>query len=117
MFKAASDGTLDFVGDTSEYARRAGLTKRIFLENGFHIVYAKDGDEDVSDGFFFTVGYGDMSGAQLMKELMLMGICSISLSLTGSAQNGVRICVSQLNEPRQFALLEERLKHFNKSPK
>lgn len=117
MFKAASDGTLDFVADTSEYARRAGITKQLFLENGFHIVYDKDGDEDVSDGFFFTVGYGQMSGAHLMEELMLMGICSISLSLTGSAQNGVRICVSQLNEPRQFDLLAQRLKYFKQSPK
>lgn len=113
MFKAACDGELDFVGATSEYGRRASLTKKMFLDNGFHIVYSKDGDEDVSDGFFYTVGYGDMTGAELMRELMLAGICSISLSLTGSAQNGVRICVSQLNRPEQFDMLEERLRLFN----
>ena len=112
MFKAACDGDLDFVGATSEYARRAALTKKMFLDNGFHIVYSKDGDEDVSDGFFYTVGYKDMAGAELMRDLMLMGICSISLSLTGSAQNGVRICVSQLNRPEQLELLSERLKLF-----
>ena len=112
MFKAACDGDLDFVGATSEYARRAALTKKMFLDNGFHIVYSKDGDEDVSDGFFYTVGYKDMTGAELMRDLMLMGICSISLSLTGSAQNGVRICVSQLNRPEQLELLSERLKLF-----
>lgn len=117
MFKAACDGELDFVAATSEYARRAALTKRMFLENGFHIVYALDGDEPVSDGFFYTVGYRrpdgtEMTGAELMRDLMLMGICSISLSLTGSAQNGVRICVSQLNRSEQFSLLEERLKLF-----
>ena len=112
MFKAACDGTLDFVTDVSEYARRAKLVKQIFIDHGFHIVYAKDGDEEVSDGFFFTVGYGDMSSAELVKELMLAGICTISLSLTGSAQKGVRICVSQLNHPEQFAMLEERLDNF-----
>ena len=112
MLKAASDGTLDFVKDTSEYASRAKAAKKHFIDNGFHIVYAKDWDEDVSDGFFFTVGYKDMSSARLMQELMLMGICSISLSLTGSAQNGVRICVSQLNKEEQFRLLEERLRIF-----
>ena len=117
MFKAACDGELDFVGSTSEYARRASLTKKMFLDNGFHIVYALDGDEPVSDGFFYTVGYRlqdgtEMTGAELMHDLMLFGICSISLSLTGSAQNGVRICVSQLNRPEQFTLLEERLKLF-----
>lgn len=112
MFKAACDGELDFVAATSEYARRATLTKKMFLDNGFHIVYSKDGDEDVSDGFFYTVGYKDMSSATLMQELMLMGICSISLSLTGSMQDGVRICVSQLNRPEQFELLEQRLRLF-----
>lgn len=112
MFKAASDGSLDFVAETSEYARRAALSKKIFLDNGFHIVYALDGDEPVSDGFFYTVGYGDMTAAELMKELMRFGICSIALSLTGSSQNGVRICVSQLNRSEQFDLLKERLELF-----
>ena len=117
MFKAAADGELDFVADTSEYARRASLTKKMFQDNGFHIVYALDGEEPVSDGFFYTVGYvlpdgKEMTGAELMRDLMLLGICSISLSLTGSAQNGVRICVSQLNRPEQFDLLEERLRLF-----
>lgn len=117
MFKAAADGTLDFVADTSEYARRASMTKKIFIDNGFHIVYDMDGEEPVSDGFFYTVGYRtadgtEMTGSELMRNLMLCGICSISLSLTGSAQNGVRICVSQLNRQEQFDLLEERLKIF-----
>lgn len=121
MFKAASDGELDFVADVSEYGRRAAVTKKLFLDNGFHIVYSKDGEEDVSDGFFYTVGYTvkssdgsqeEMTGAVLMQELMLCGICSIALSLTGSAQNGVRICVSQLNRPEQFEMLSERLRIF-----
>ena len=112
MFKAASDGELDFVADTSEYARRAALTKKIFMDNGFHIVYSKDGDEDVSDGFFYTVGYKDLGAADLVRELMLYGICSIALSLTGSSQQGVRICVSQLNSDRQFDLLSQRLSLF-----
>ena len=117
MMKAASDGRLDFVGDVAEYGRRAALTKKMFLENGFHIVYSKDGDDDVSDGFFYTVGYGELTSAELMRDLMLCGICSISLSLTGSRQNGVRICVSQLNRPEQFDLLSERLRLFAESHK
>lgn len=121
MFKSAADGSLDFVAETAEYGRRASLTKKMFLDNGFHIVYSRDGAVDVSDGFFYTVGYvekssdGDpkeMTGARLMQELMLCGICSIALSLTGSAQNGVRICVSQLNRPEQFDMLSERLRMF-----
>ncbi len=115
MLKAACDGTLDFVKDTSEYGRRAAIVKRLFIENGFHLVYAKDGDEDVGGGFFFTVGYRGLTSAELMRDLMLCGICSISLMLTGSCQNGVRICVSQLNHPEQFDLLAERLKLFKQT--
>ncbi len=112
MLKAASDGELDFVKDTSEYGRRAAIVKRLFLENGFHVVYSRDGDEEVGGGFFFTVGFRDLTSAELMRDMMLCGMCSISLTLTGSRQNGVRICVSQLNRPEQFDLLEERLKLF-----
>ncbi|MDR2890194.1 MAG: pyridoxal phosphate-dependent aminotransferase [Alistipes sp.] len=112
MFKAAADGELDFVGHTSEYARRAGLIKELFVKNGFHIVYDKDLDEDVSHGFFFTAGYGAMKGTELVAELMRYGICAISLSTTGSRQNGARICVSMMNRPEQYELLGERLASF-----
>ena len=112
MLRAASDGELDFVTAAAEYARRAGVSKRMFLDNGFHIVYSMDGDVPVSDGFFYTVGYKDMQSGELMGELMRYGICSISLSMTGSRQNGVRICVSQLNSPEQFEWLDERLRLF-----
>ena len=112
MFRAAADGELDFVGEASEYARRARLTKETFLRHGFRIVYDKDRDEPVSDGFFYTVGYGAMTSAELLSELLLYGICAISLTSTGSRQHGIRVCVSQLNRPEQFEMLEERLTAF-----
>ena len=112
MLRAAADGELDFVTAAAEYARRAAVTKKIFLANGFHIVYDMDGDEPVSDGFFYTVGYKGLSGGELMGELIRYGIATIALSTTGSRQDGVRICVSQLNHPHQFDLLEARLRLF-----
>ncbi len=112
MFKAAADGELDFVGHAREYARRAHVTKEAFLRHGFHIVYDKDMDETVGDGFFYTVGYRDMTGGDLMRELLLHGICAITLATTGSHKEGVRICVSQLNEDRQFEMLDRRLEEF-----
>ena len=112
MLRAAADGELDFVTAAAEYARRASLTKKIFRENGFHIVYDMDGDEPVSDGFFYTVGYRGLTGGELMGELIRYGIATIALSTTGSRQDGVRVCVSQLNRPEQFDLLEERLRIF-----
>ena len=112
MLRAASDGELDFVQEASEYARRAQICKRLFVENGFHIVYSMDGEEQVSDGFFFTAGYKDMTGGELVGEMIRYGMSTISLTTTGSHQQGVRVCVSQLNRPEQFEMLEERLKLF-----
>ena len=112
MLRAAADGELDFVTAAAEYARRASVTKKMFKENGFHIVYDMDGNEPVSDGFFYTVGYEGLSSGELMGELIRYGISTIALSTTGSRQDGVRICVSQLNRPEQFDLLEERLRLF-----
>ena len=112
MLRAAADGELDFVTSAAEYARRASVTKKMFLDNGFHIVYDMDGDQPVSDGFFYTVGYKNMDGGILMGEMLRYGMATISLATTGSRQAGVRICVSQLNRPEQFDLLEERLRLF-----
>lgn len=112
MFRAAADGALDFVGETAEYARRARLTKELFVRHGFRIVYDRDGDEAVSDGFFYTVGYGTLTSAELLRELLLYGICAISLTTTGSRQPGIRVCVSQLNRPEQFEALDARLAAF-----
>lgn len=117
MFEAAADGKLDFVGHATEYGRRAKLTKEAFVRHGFHIVYDKDLDEKVSDGFFYTIGYRGMTGSELLRELLLYGICAISLSSTGSRQEGIRVCISQMNRPEQFDLLDQRLSLFAKNHK
>lgn len=112
MLKAASDGELDFVEETREYARRAHRMKSSFTKYGFNIVYDKDIDRDISDGFFFTIGYKDMTCAQLMRELLYYGISSIALSTTGSEQQGVRACCSRMSE-NLYAVLDERLRAFS----
>lgn len=117
MFDAAADGRLDFVGHASEYARRAARSKEIFLRHGFHIVYDKDRDEHVSDGFFYTIGRRGMTSAELLRELLLYGICAISLTSTGSHQEGIRVCISQMNRPEQFDMLDERLALFAQNHK
>jgi aspartate/methionine/tyrosine aminotransferase len=87
MFKAASDGSFDFVSDVKEYGRRAAKLKKIFTDYGFTIVYDQDLSEPIADGFYFTIGYPGMTGSQLMEELMYFGISAISLSTTGSNQH------------------------------
>ncbi|MDR2234399.1 MAG: pyridoxal phosphate-dependent aminotransferase [Tannerella sp.] len=111
MFKAASDGSLDFVETIKEYGRRAAKLKNIFTKYGFQIVYDRDLDEPVADGFYFTIAYPGMTGGQLMEQLIYYGISAISLKTTGSCQEGIRISTSFV-KPHQFQLLDERLKLF-----
>lgn len=114
MLKAACDGRYDFVGDIKEYALRTARIKEILLRNGFSVVYDTDGNEPVSDGFFFTVGYKDMPGGELLKELLYYGISGIDLATTGALRNGVRACSSNIR-PHHYAMLEERLRLFNEN--
>lgn len=112
MLEAAADGEYDFVGEMREYGRRAGKAKEIFLRHGFHIVYDKDLDEDVSDGFFFTIGYDGLTGSQLLLNLLRCGICAITMVATRSTREGIRVCVSMLNSEDDFSALDERLGLF-----
>ncbi len=112
MLKAACEGHYNFINEIKEYGRRAAKLKKIFTDNGFNIVYDKDLDENIADGFYFTIAYKDMSGAELMKELLYYGISAISLETTGSNQQGLRACVSFIKDT-QYLLIEERLKLFN----
>ena len=114
MFKAASDGTFNFVNEVKEYGRRAEKLKAIFLNHGFRIVYDRDLDEPIADGFYFTIAYPGMTGGELMEEFMYYGISAISLSTTGSQQQGVRACTSFI-KANQYELLDERLTFFEKN--
>ncbi|MBO5808725.1 MAG: pyridoxal phosphate-dependent aminotransferase [Bacteroidales bacterium] len=112
MLRLSTEGVLNFVDDTRAYAVRAERMKKIFAENGFHIVYDRDVNQNVGDGFFFTIGYGDMEGGELLRELLHYGVSSISLALTGSGQKGVRACTSRMSE-ELYPVLEERMKAFH----
>lgn len=113
MLNRSVDGTINFVEDTREYERRAARMKKIFTDNGFTIVYDHDVTQPVGDGFFFTLGYPGMTGGELLCELMYYGVSSISLSTTGSEQQGVRACTSRMRE-ELYPILEERMKAFHK---
>lgn len=113
MMEKAVEGELPFVDHAREYGKRAARMKDSFLNNGFHIVYEKDGDHDISDGFFFTVGYKDLDSETLQKELLRYGIAGISLPSTGSTKEGIRACVSMMNNDDLFQKLEDRLSKFN----
>lgn len=112
MFKAANNGEFNFVDGVKEYGEKAKIMKKLFLENGFRLVYDKDLDEPIADGFYFTISFPGMTGGDLLHELLYYGISAISLANTGSNEEGLRACVSFVQR-NQFPDLEERLKLFN----
>ena len=114
MLKAASDGTYDFRKEVSVYGQRAHKLKEIFCRHGFHVVYDKDLDQPVADGFYFTIGYKKMTSGELAKELMYYGVSAICLITTGSHQEGLRVCTSFI-EDHQYAQLEERMQVFEEN--
>lgn len=111
MFKASSDGRFNFIEATEEYAKRAKRMKEILHRHGFHIVYDKDIDREIGDGFFFTIGYKNMSCSELVSELVHYGISSISLSTTGSLRQGVRACTSRMTS-EIMEIFDSRLAQF-----
>ena len=112
MFEAAVDGRYNFVKELRDYGFRAHRSREIFDRNGFHLVYDKDMEQTISDGFFYTVEYRDMSNRELLEALLRCGIIAIPLNTTGSGQCGIRVCVSRLLGDEDFDLLDRHLKLF-----
>jgi aspartate/methionine/tyrosine aminotransferase len=114
ILKAVNDGAFNFIDVVKEYGEKAKIMKRLFVKYGFRIVYEKDLDEPIADGFYFTIAYPGFDGTELVEELLYYGISSIALNITGSAYpEGLRACVSQVRRD-QFDNLESRLKSFSK---
>lgn len=112
MLKAANEGRLNFVEAVKEYGEKAKIMKKLFTDNGFYIVYDKDENEPIADGFYFTFAYPGFTGEQLLHELIYYGISAITLAITGSEREGIRACVS-LVQRSQFPDLEYRIKRFH----
>jgi len=113
MLKAANDNQFNFVDIVKEYGEKAKIMKKLFTDNGFYIVYDKDENDPIADGFYFTYAYPDFSGEKLLEEMLYYGISAISLAITGSERlEGIRACVS-LVQRNQFPDLENRLKKFH----
>ena len=113
LLKAVNDGYYRFIDDVSEYGRKAKVMKDLFIANDFTILYDLDQEEQLADGFYFTISYPDMTSGELLEELLYYGISAISLDITGSERvGGLRACVSHVLRS-QYNDLEIRLKKFN----
>lgn len=111
MLKAAAEGNFDFRSEIKIYGDRAHKLKEIFTRHNFYIVYDKDLDQPIADGFYFTIGYPGMTSGELAHELMYYGVSAICLVTTGSEQEGLRVCTSFIRD-EQYAALEERMSIF-----
>ena len=83
MLKAAYEGKYDFRKEVNVYGERARKLKEIFCRHKFYVVYDKDLDEPIADGFYFTIGYPGMTSGQLALELMYYGVSAICLITCG----------------------------------
>ena len=113
LLEAANNGERSLFEPARVYAGRARAMKRLFLDNGFRLVYDNDLGEPLADGFYFTIAYpGFDDGSDLLGELLHYGISAITLKSAGSCRTeGLRACTSMTAEDR-LATLEARLRRF-----
>ena len=113
VLKAVNNGEYRYRDDVKDYGEKAREMKKMFISNNFQIVYDRDLDEPLADGFYFTISYPGMQGDELIKQLLRYGVSAISLVTTGSIRHdGLRACVS-LVPRKQFPDLEVRLRKFS----
>ncbi|MFQ6616346.1 MAG: pyridoxal phosphate-dependent aminotransferase [Fidelibacterota bacterium] len=108
LFEAACDGRYDFLKKVRRYGDRARRAKEIFLSRRFALVYSDDLGEPIAHGFYFTVGRDGMTGGKLLYHMLRFGMAGIPLKTAGTHRDGIRICVSLLDES-QFDELESRV--------
>lgn len=116
LLNALSDGSYKIYNDVNFYKNRAIALKKVFLENGFELVYDKDLHDDIADGFYFTIARKGISSSDLVRLLLEYGISTMSLKLTGSNKPGIRVCVSMISKTqipelhKRLSLLSEHIK-------
>lgn len=111
LLAAVNSGRYDFRQAVQANGMRAARLKRIFRQHGFKLVYERDGEEDLADGFYFTAAFPGLTGAELAERLLRVGISAVALDASGAARQGVRVCVSQVGET-VFDVVDRRLAAF-----
>jgi len=114
LMNEACEGRYNFLAPLRVYGQRAKYFKDVMLKNGFSLVYDKDGDKPLADGFYFTATYPKLSGPELLQELLYYGISVTTLNTFGSSRTeGVRICVSLADETA-YEPFKNRIEAFAK---
>lgn len=108
LFEATCKGEYDYLSKVRTYGIRANEAKKIFLNNGFELLYDKDLDEPIANGFYFTIKRKGMTGGSLLHAMLLFGMSGIPMLPTGTKLEGIRICVSLVPE-EQYGEFEKRV--------
>ncbi|MCP4151888.1 MAG: pyridoxal phosphate-dependent aminotransferase [bacterium] len=116
VIKAVNDGTYHLTGEIKQYGEKAAVIKKMFIQNGFKILYDMDDNQPVADGFYFTIFYPGMDENTLVRQMLYHGISAMSLTAAGSEKRGLRICVSLIDKT-QYPELEKRLALFYENNK
>lgn len=112
LLHAVNEGKFNFLEPLKVYGEKAAVMKKIFQSHGFRILYDKDGNEELADGFYFTVTLPGLDPEELTRRFFRCGLGTISLSLTGcKGKSGVRISTSKIDKD-QFDELNRRLALF-----
>ena len=99
------------LGMTQLFDEKGNVVPVTVIEAGPCVVSQKKTIEN--DGYeAVQIGYGDMKGGELLTELLYYGVSSISLSTTGSEQQGVRACTSRMRS-ELYEVMEERMRAFH----
>jgi len=112
VLDAINSGTVDLDRVLSVYAERSRTVKQLLKENGFYFIYGSSEAEELN-GFYICFGFPGMSGVELLKELLYVGITVLPLSVFSSERtDGVRACVGRVSDEK-LTLLASRLKLFS----
>ena len=113
LHDSVSSGMFDVNAQLASYVESAREMKRLFIANGFNILYKEDAAGPVSDGFYFTAHHPNYStGNALLSVMLKCGLTAVPLGIFGgNHKEGLRICTS-LVPMDKMDILEERLVEF-----
>lgn len=110
--RAMLDGQWNPLEEARAYEQRAAKLKALMLANGFEILYGKDNEKPISDGFYFAFGHPAYPEDGLAEALMSFGISATPLTDAGANQKqGLRACVGLMTD-EDLLRIERRLQDF-----
>lgn len=97
--KAMLDGTCNPLVNARVYGERAKKLKALLVENGFELLYERDIDQAIADGFYFAFGHPAYPESGLAEALLGFGISATPLTDAGAEhKQGLRACVGLMTD-------------------